>query len=86
MNLARMTYLNWQRDLRENRKLEEEEKERYEKAMLTQEWQAEKERQRQRELERAKLMRERNLEILDHNEYTRQLKLQEELEEKERDK
>ena len=86
MNAERLGYLNWQRNLRENQKRGMSEREQVEKQMLNEEWDKEKQREQAIKRERDRILRDRNLEIIQHNELTKQLKTEEELREREMDK
>lgn len=83
---ARMTYLNWQKELRSNQRNDLASRETHEKAMLTSVWETEKQAEQQLARERQRLLQERNAEILQHNELMLQMKAQEESIEKQRDR
>ena len=78
LNQERLNYLNWQRNLRENSKKALTEREQLEKQMLNEEWEKEKQREQAIKRERDRILRERNLEIIQHNDLTKQLKFEEE--------
>ena len=86
MNAERLGYLNWQRGLRENQRRVLTEREQVEKTMLNEEWDREKQREQAIKRERDRILRDRNLEIIQHNELTKQLKTEEEVRERELDK
>lgn len=86
MTNERLSYLNWQRNLRENQKRALSEREQMEKQMLNEEWDKEKMREQAIRRERDRILRDRNLEIIQHNELTKQLKTDEEVRERELDK
>lgn len=86
LNQERLNYLNWQRNLRENSKKALTEREQLEKQMLNEEWEKEKQREQAIKRERDRILRERNLEIIQHNDLTKQLKFEEEQRERELDR
>jgi len=86
MNAARMTYLNWQRELRSQQRNESAGRETQEKMMLTSIWESEKQQEQALQRERQRLAQERNEEIWKHNELMLQMKAQEEGLEKQKDK
>ena len=86
MNQKRLTYLNWQRNLKENQKRVLTEREQVEKQMLNEEWDKEKQREQAIKRERDRVLRDRNLEIIQHNELTKQFKSEEEQKERELDR
>lgn len=86
LNQERLNYLSWQRNIRENQRRALNEREQLEKQMLNEEWEREKQREQAIKRERDRIIRERNLEIIQHNELTKQLKTEEEQRERELDK
>lgn len=86
LNQERLQYLNWQRGLRENQRKTLSEREQVEKQMLNEEWEKEKQRELAIKRERDRILKERNMEIIQHNELTKQLKADEEKREREMDK
>lgn len=86
LNQERLQYLNWQRGLRENQRKTLSEREQVEKQMLNEEWEKEKQREMAIKRERDRILKERNLEIIQHNELTKQLKADEEKRERDLDK
>ena len=86
LNQERLAYLNWQRNIRDNQKRALSEREQMEKQMLNEEWNKEKQREQAIKRERDRILRDRNLEIIQHNELTKQLKYEEEQRERELDK
>jgi hypothetical protein len=86
LNSDRLQYLNWQRQLRDNQRKTMNEREQVEKQMLNEEWENEKLKEQALKRERDRLMKERNLEIIQHNELTKQLKADEEQRERDLDR
>lgn len=86
LNSERLQYLNWQRQLRENQRRTLNEREQIEKQMLNEEWEAEKQKEQAIKRERDRLLKDRNMEIIQHNELTKQLKSEEEKRERDQDK
>ena len=78
--------MNWQRNLKENQKRVLTEREQVEKQMLNEEWDKEKQREQAIKRERDRVLRDRNLEIIQHNELTKQFKSEEEQKERELDR
>ena len=60
LNQKRLTYLNWQRNLKENQKRVLTEREQVEKQMLNEEWDKEKQREQAIKRERDRVLRSRN--------------------------
>jgi hypothetical protein len=86
MHQARMTYLDWQKDLRAQQRTEMDSREAQEKMMLTSAWGAEKQAEADLLQARSQLSKERNAEIWRHNELMQQVKAQDEEAEKLRDR
>ncbi|CAG9328793.1 unnamed protein product [Blepharisma stoltei] len=86
LNRQRLAYLNQQLAMREQNRKNQSQKDRDEKKMLNDEWEKEKQNEIALQRERERFMRDRNLEIIQHNELTKQIKKDEELREKELDK
>lgn len=86
LNQERLRYLDWQRNLRENNRKALSEREQMEKQMLNEEWDKEKQREAALKRERDRILRDRNLEIIQHNDLTKQLKQEEEQRERDLDR
>ena len=86
LNQERLNYLNWQRGLRDNQRKTLSERDQVEKQMLNEEWEKEKQRELAIKRERDRILQERNMDIIQHNELTKQLKADEEKRERELDK
>jgi hypothetical protein len=86
MHQARMTYLDWQKDLRQQQRTNMASREAQEKMMLTSAWEAERQAEATLLRARQQLAMERNSEIMQHNEMMLQVKASEEEGEKLRDR
>jgi len=78
--------LEWQVNTRSGQKGNEEDQRKKEQDMLREQWKQEAEREGELERQRSLLNRDKNLDLLKHNEMERQLRIQQEQFEKERDK
>lgn len=81
-----MAVLDWQKQTRDIRKMEDKNAVDNEKAMLRTQWQKEEEYEKDIEKQKFMLNRERNLELIRHNEAEKQLRDEQEKMEKLRDK
>lgn len=81
-----MAALDWQKATREQTREGDSAQTQAERMMLTDQWEKEAEREKQAERDLALLNRERNLELIKHNEAEKRLREQAEEAEKQRDK
>ena len=81
-----MNVLDWQKNTREYTKQQEREQIDKERGMLSTNWKKEEEQERELERQKFILNRERNLELIRHNEAEKILREEQEKLEKERDK
>jgi hypothetical protein len=81
-----MAVLDWQKDTRVQGKVQERELTDLERQMLNEQWKREEEQEREMERQRHVLNRERNIELLRHNDLEKQLREEQLRAEKERDK
>lgn len=81
-----MAVLDWQKDTRVQAKVQDRELTELERQMLNEQWKREEEQEHEMERQRHILNRERNMELLRHNDAEKQLREEQLRVEKERDK
>lgn len=86
LNQARMTQLDWQRDMRATQRAEAERQEAAEKAMLRAEWEQERQREAALQAERSRMILQQNRDIISQNQSIIAQKLEDIQRERELDK